>query len=95
MQLAALRDMLCCMRTTVDLPDELLRSARQRAAQEDTTLTRLLADGLRLRLADAPKRPGRKRRLPVSKAGGGLQPGIDPASNSSLYDAADDERATA
>ena len=28
-----------CMRTTVDLPDELLRQARTRAAEEGTTLT--------------------------------------------------------
>ena len=41
---------LCCMRTTVDLPDPLLRAARERAAAEGTTLTRLLADGLHLRL---------------------------------------------
>ena len=38
------------MRTTVDLPDELLIGARRRAAEEGTTLTALLADGLRLRL---------------------------------------------
>ena len=28
-------------------------------------------------------------KLPVSKAGGGLQPGIDPSSNRSMYDAMD------
>ena len=28
-------------------------------------------------------------KLPVSKARGGLQPGIDPSSNRSLYDAMD------
>jgi hypothetical protein len=83
------------MRTTVNLPDELLRQARKRAAEEDTTLTALLADGLRLRLA-GPAAPGRRRRsLPVSRRGGGLQPGIDPASNASLLDAADDPDAAA
>jgi hypothetical protein len=82
------------MRTTVDLPDELLREARKRAAEEGTTLTALLADGLRLRLggAIAPRRP---RRLPISTVGGGLQPWIDPASNASLLDAADDDGAAA
>jgi len=87
--------MLCCMRTTVDLPDELLWQARQRAAQEGTTLTSLLADGLRLRLAPATTPSRRPRRLPVSKLGGGLQPWIDPASNASLLDAADDDGAAA
>jgi hypothetical protein len=86
--------MLCCMRTTVDLPDELLREARRRAAEEGTTLTSLLADGLRLRLTGAPAR-GRPRRLPVSRVGGGLHPWIDPASNASLLDAADDDDAAA
>lgn len=84
---------MCCMRTTVDLPDELLHQARQRAAEERTTLTALLADGLRLRLADAPAAHRRRRRLPVSKVGGGLQPWVDPASNASLLDAADGDGA--
>jgi len=82
------------MRTTVDLPDELLRQAR-RAADEGTTLTALLADGLRLRLAPPTTGSRRGRRLPVSKLGGGLQPWIDPASNASLLDAADDDGAAA
>jgi hypothetical protein len=85
----------CCMRTTVDLPDELLRQARQRAAEEGTTLTALLADGLRLRLGGSPNDRRRQRRLPVSRVGGGLQPWVDPASNASLLDAADDNGASA
>lgn len=78
------------MRTTVDLPDELLRQSRERAASEGTTLTAFLADGLRLKLAGQATRRA-PRRLPVSRAGGGLQPWIDPASNASLLDAADDD----
>jgi hypothetical protein len=79
-----------CMRTTVDLPDELLRQARTRAAEEGTTLTALLTEGLRLRLSDAPPGRKRQRKLPTSVAGGGLHPWIDPSSNASLLDAADD-----
>jgi hypothetical protein len=81
------------MRTTVDLPDELLRQARRRAADEGTTLTALLAEGLRLRLGAAPTKTRRQRRLPVSRVGGGLQPWVDPASNASLLDAADGDGA--
>jgi len=95
MQHAARADTVLCMRTTVDLPDELLRQARQRAAEEGTTLTALLADGLRLRLGGAAVGRRRRRRLPVSTVGGGLQPWIDPASNASLLDAADDDIAAA
>ena len=50
MQIAAHSVMIFCMRTTVDLPEELLRRARIQAAEEGTTLTALLADGLQLRL---------------------------------------------
>ncbi|MGH2835100.1 MAG: DUF6364 family protein [Solirubrobacteraceae bacterium] len=74
------------MRTTVDLPDRLLADARTRASLEHTTLTSLLAEGLLLRLEQAPCEPVS---IPVSPLGGGLQPSIDPHSNRSLYDAAD------
>lgn len=87
--------MLCCMRTTVDLPDELLRRARVTAAEEGTTLTALLADGLRLRLGKGSARPRSMRPLPRSEAGGGLNPWVDPASNASLLDAADGDVASA
>jgi hypothetical protein len=82
------------MRTTVDLPDELLRQARARAAAEGTTLTALLAEGLRLRLSGSPADRRRPKRLPISTVGGGLQPWIDPSSNASLLDAADDSAPT-
>lgn len=83
------------MRTTIDLPDELLRQARQRAVEERTTLTALLADGLRLRLGAATTGPRRRRKLPLSKLGGGLHPWVDPASNASFLDAIDDDSAAA
>ncbi len=76
------------MRTTVDLPDELLRQARARAAQEGRSLTSLLADGLRLRLAAEPAAPV-PRPLPVSPCSGALTPGIDPSRAKALLDAAD------
>lgn len=82
--------MLICMRTTVDLPDDLLRRARIAAAREGTTLTQLLADGLGLRLSSGRDKPRRARELPVSEAGGGLQSWVDATSNASLLDAADD-----
>jgi len=87
--------MVFCMRTTVDLPDELLTQARSRAADEGTTLTALLADGLRLRLARRVPSASDRRPLPVSRNSGGTQPWIDPGSNASLLDAADDDSAAA
>jgi hypothetical protein len=95
MQHAASRGILGCMRTTVDLPDELLAQARSRAADEGTTLTALLADGLRLRLARRVPAASARRPLPTSRNRGGMQPWIDPGSNASLLDAADDDSAAA
>jgi len=83
------------MRTTVDLPDELLKHARVTAAPEGTTLTALLANGLHLRLGKASAAARSTRPLPLSKAGGGLHPWIDPASNASLLDAPDGDIAAA
>jgi hypothetical protein len=67
------------MRTTVRLPGDLLARAKRKAAAEGRTLTSLIEDGLR-RVVDERGKPGRRRRvvLPrVSKATGGLLPGID------------------
>jgi hypothetical protein len=83
------------MRTTVDLPDELLTQARSRAADEGTTLTALLADGLRLRLARQATPLSALRPLPVSRNRGGMQSWIEPGSSASLLDAADDDGAAA
>ncbi|MBN8279222.1 MAG: hypothetical protein J0M16_01290 [Gammaproteobacteria bacterium] len=74
------------MRTTVRLRDEILRKARERAAAEGRTLTSLIEEGL-LRVLDQP-RPARSRKvsLPVSRARGGLQPGVDLARSAELED---------
>lgn len=61
------------MRTTLNIPDELIKDAKRRALEEGRTLTDLLVEGLRGRLASGrPRQP-----LPVSRAGGGLQPGVN------------------
>ena len=65
-------------RTTVRLPDELLRRAKRKAAAEGRTLTALIEDGLRLVVANREEKPARPyRKFPVSKAEGWVLPGID------------------
>lgn len=65
-------------RTTVRLPRELLRRAKRKAADEGRTLTALIEDGLRLVVAQDRKKTERPRGpVPVSKATGGLLPGVD------------------
>ena len=81
------------MKTTLDIQDDLLAEAKARAAHERSSLTALIEDGLRLRLR-RPQRgtPANKApHLPVYRGKGGLLPGIDPTSNRSLFDAADDD----
>ena len=64
--------MLWRMRTTIRLPDDLLRRARKKAADDGRTLTSLVEEGLRTVLA-GPKPETRTRvRLPVSGASGAL-----------------------
>ena len=78
------------MKTTLDLQDELLARAKSRAAQERTTLTRMVEEGLVLRLRrERAVKAAALSALPVSKARGGLRPGIDGSSNRSMLDAAD------
>ena len=77
-------------RTTVRLPAELLTRARRKAAAEGRTLTSLIEDGLRLVVAENSKAGSAKRSLPpVSKARGGLMPGVDLTSFSEIQEADD------
>jgi hypothetical protein len=80
------------MKTTLDINDQLLADAKALAAQQRTSLTRLIEEGLQLRLR-AQAAPARQRaaRLPVFKGRGGLVAGVDPLSNKSLLDALGDD----
>lgn len=74
-------------RTTVRLPEQLLARARRKAAAEGRTLTSLIEDGLRLVVTDKRNTHRAKRTLPpVSKAKGGLMPGIDISNNAALQE---------
>ena len=78
------------MKTTLDINDALLAEAKSLAARQQTSLTRLIEEGLQLRLRARPV-PARATgpRLPVFKGRGGLVAGVDPTSNKSMLDAAD------
>lgn len=82
------------MRTTLDLNDDLLAEAKALAARERNTLTRLIEEGLALRLrqscTSAPNVVTPHHPLPVHAGRGGLAAAVgDPRSNRSLFDAAD------
>jgi hypothetical protein len=65
------------MRTTIRIKDDLLNRAKKRAADEGRTLTSLVEDGLVLVLSKAKASRRKRIVLPVSKATGGVLPGID------------------
>lgn len=65
------------MRTTVRLPEDLLARAKRRAQREGTTLTALITEGLRMALDLAHSRREPVKFPPVSKATGGVMPGIN------------------
>jgi hypothetical protein len=72
------------MRTTIRLKDNLLRRAKKQAADEGRTLTSLIEEGLTVILSK-PKRSRKGRvKLPVSKASGGVLPGVDLNRSSDL-----------
>jgi hypothetical protein len=73
-------------RTTVRLPENLMRRAKRKAASEGRTLTALIEDGVRRVLNERDEAP-KKRILPrVSTATGGIMPGIDISNSAALQE---------
>lgn len=76
------------MRTIINLDDELHRKAKTLAAKMGTTLTALVEEALRARLA----RSEGKRRAPVhlpTFRGDGLRPGVSLDDMGGVYDRMD------
>lgn len=77
------------MKTTLNINDQLLADAKILAAQRRTSLTRLIEEGLQLRLRSASLRSTRKVQaptLPVYRGKGGLVSGVNPMSNKALLE---------
>ena len=75
------------MRTTVRLDEQLLRLVKRAAHDRGQTMTSLIEQGLRLVLAGSQVHHRRKRvRLPVSREGGGVAPGVDLNNSAALLD---------
>ena len=80
------------MKTTLNLNDQLLADAKALAAQQRTSLTRLIEEGLQLRLRTNVDAPAVARvRLPVFKGRSGLVKGVSPLSNKALLKALGDD----
>ncbi len=76
------------MKTTLNLNDQVLRQAKQRAARDGITLTRFVEDALRARLAGTgSRRP--PFRLRLETVTGDAPPNVDIADRDALYDVLD------
>jgi len=81
--------MLLCMRTTLDVDDAVLIEAKLLAKRTGKTLTSIVEDALRERLARRPAAEDATwARLPTGGSGG-LQPGVNLDDNASLLDLMD------
>ena len=77
------------MRTTINLPDDLILRAKQAALESDTTLTEIIANALREALSKrGSKKPRRDFKI-VASGRGGVFPGVDLSNTSSLLDLMD------
>ena len=74
------------MRTTINLPDDLLAQLKKRAAESGTTLTALIEDALREALARRRRRPLAHQLQLTTYGAGGLQPGVDLDNTTALSD---------
>ena len=77
------------MRTTVDLPEDVLQDLKVRAAERRTTLSAVLTEAARSALArDADAATNIAVTLP-SRALGGVRPGVNLDDNAALLDIMD------
>ena len=77
------------MRTTINLPNDLISQAKKAALEADTTLTEIIADALREALAKRKKRVVRKDFKLITYGKGGVGPGVDLDDTSALLDLMD------
>ena len=77
-------------RTTINIDDDVLVAAKQRAAAEGRSLGDVVSEALRERLARRPARGKARYRAVVAGKGGPL-PGVDVTNNSALRDVMDGE----
>jgi hypothetical protein len=74
------------MRTTVRLDDALMKEVKRYAAKRGITLTKVIEESLREKLARSESLESRKPFKLITHKGGGLQPEVNLDDNSSLLD---------
>jgi len=79
------------MRTTVRLDDSLLKEAKVRAAEQGITLTQLIDESLRERLATRPRQRAPSPFRLRSYGEGGIQAGVNLDDNRATRDLMDED----
>ncbi|HEV3279031.1 MAG TPA: hypothetical protein VG860_19725 [Terriglobia bacterium] len=75
------------MKTTVELPEELLLEAKRKALETRTTLREILERALRRELRQSASRPTPRRpRIRWITSSGGLPPGLDVSDRSKMWE---------
>ena len=75
------------MKTTIDLPDELLIAAKKKAAEERTSLRKLVTRGLRQVLGSGSEAAAEATRtIRFVTVDGGLPPGLDLSDRAAMRD---------
>ena len=75
------------MKTTIDLPDDLLIATKKLAAERRTTIRSLVERGLRKELGDSKSGAARRRpRIRWVTVKGGLAPGLDVADRAGMME---------
>ena len=82
--------MLMCMRTTIEIPDELFRKAKKRAADDGASLRDVVAAALRAYLSGKPARGAYRLKWRTER--GRLQPGVNLDDRDALFDLMDRRR---
>ena len=73
------------MKTTLELPDELLIEAKKKAAEQRRPLRALIEEGLRMVLQKSDRRP-RKKLVHLVTVKGGLAPDLDLSNREAMYE---------
>lgn len=81
--------MLKHMRTTINLPDELMLQAKKAALEARTTLTEIIANALREALAKRRQKKAKRDFRIIASGRGGVFPGLDLDDTSALLDIMD------
>jgi hypothetical protein len=79
--------MLMCMRTTLEINDDLFRLAKRRAADEGAPFRSVVESALRIYLTNKPKSGGYRLRWRTES--GSLQPGVQLDDRDALFDLMD------